>query len=74
MGTGSLIIPGLSKLRDVIVVEGVTINLISVSQLCDKDLFVEFTKDKCMVLDRDQCQIMEGSMSFLPLHECSSIA
>ena len=49
MGTGSLIIQGLSKLKNVLVVKGLTINLISVSQLCDENLLVQFTKEKGIV-------------------------
>ena len=36
-------------------------NLINVNQLCDQDLFVRFTKDKCIVLDQDQQHIMEAN-------------
>ena len=60
MGIGSLIIPGLSKLKNVLLVEGLTVNLISVSQWCDEDLFVQFTKDKCIVHNQNHCHIMEG--------------
>ena len=60
---GSLIIPGLSKLKNVMLVDGFTVNLTSVSQLCDEDLFVQLIKDKCIVLDQNQCQIMEEERS-----------
>ena len=46
--TDALIFPGLSRLKEVFFVEGLTINLISTSQLCDDNLFVRFTKDKCI--------------------------
>ena len=57
---GSLIILRLSELKNVLYVKGPTVNLISVSQLCDEDLYVQFTKDKYIVLNQNQCQIMEG--------------
>ena len=46
IGIGSFIIPRLSKLKNVLLVEGLIVNLICVIQLCDKDLLVKFTKDK----------------------------
>ena len=43
MVMSSLTIPRLSKLKNATFVEGLTINLISVNELCDKDLFIKFT-------------------------------
>ena len=48
IGTDSLIIPGLSRLKDVLLVEGLTINLISVRQICNENLLVQFIRDKCI--------------------------
>ena len=53
LGSGSPNIPGLLKLRDVLLVDGLKANLISINQLCDQDLFVKFTNDRCVVLDRN---------------------
>ena len=50
----SLNVLGLLKLRNVLFVNGLKANLINISQLCDQDLLVRFTKDKCIVLDQDQ--------------------
>ena len=63
IGIGSLIFPGLSRLKDVMLSEGLTINLISLSQLCDENFVVRITKDKYMVFDQDQYQIIEGKRS-----------
>ena len=38
IGTSSLIIPDLSRLKNVLLVEGLTVNLISVSQLFDENI------------------------------------
>ena len=46
---GSLIILGLSKLKNVLLIKGLIVNLIGVSQLCNEDLLVQFTKNKCIV-------------------------
>ena len=48
LGNGSLKISGLTKLKNVLLVEGSAVNLINVSQLCAEDLFLQFTKDKCI--------------------------
>ena len=49
LGSGSLKILGLAKLKNMLLVEGLTVNLISVSQLCDEDLLLQFIKDKCII-------------------------
>ena len=49
LGSSTLIIPGFSKLKNVMFVEKHTVNLIGVSQLCDEDLHVQFTKEKWLV-------------------------
>ena len=53
LGSGSPNIPELFKLRDVLLVDGLKVNLISINQLCDQDLFVKFTNDRCVVLDKN---------------------
>ena len=39
------------------------VNLISISQLCDHNLFIKFTKNKCSVLDSTNSCVMEGGRS-----------
>ena len=48
------------NLKNVLLVEGLAINLINVSQLCDKYLLLQFTKDKWSVYNRNHYCIMEG--------------
>ena len=60
---GSLNVTGLPKLKDVLLVDGLKANLINISKLCDRDLFVRFTKDKCIILDQNQQHIKEGNKS-----------
>ena len=62
-GTCTLIFHGLSKLKEVFLVEGLMVNLIIISRLCDENLFVRFTKEKCIVFDQNHYQIMEGKRS-----------
>lgn len=48
-GIGKLVYLGLPSLENVMLVEGLTANLISISQLCDKGLKVRFNKSKCVI-------------------------
>ena len=63
IGMGSLLILRLSKLKNVLLIDGLRVNIISVSQLRDEDLPVQFTKDKCIVRNQSHCHIMEGKRS-----------
>ena len=62
-GTRSLVIPRVSKLKNVLLVEGLIVNLISVSQLRDEELLAQFTKDRCKVRNQSHCHIMEEERS-----------
>ena len=60
LGSGSLKITSLTKLKNLLLVEGLAINLISVvSQLCDDDLLLQFPKDKCIAYNQNHYRIME---------------
>ena len=63
LGRGTLNVDGLPKLKNVLFVEGLKANLISISQLCDQELFVSFSKNECRVLDKEENCVMEGSRS-----------
>lgn len=58
VGKGKSVYPGFPNLEDVILVEGLTANLIGISQLCDKDLCVNFTHYECIASNRNQKEIM----------------
>jgi hypothetical protein len=62
-GIGSLIANGLPKLENVLLVEGLTANLISISQLCDQGMKVNFTKSECIVSTKDGESVMKGVRS-----------
>lgn len=62
-GVGKLDYPGLLSLDDVLFVKGLTANLISVSQLCDQGLKVNFTKSECVVTNENNEVIMKGARS-----------
>ena len=47
LGIGNLTKKGLPRLNDVLLVKWLAANLISISQLCDLGLHVNFTKPEC---------------------------
>jgi hypothetical protein len=48
---GNLVSEGLPRLDNVLLVKGLTANLISISQLCDQGLSVNFSKPECQITD-----------------------
>ena len=63
MGSGLLKVPSMPKLENVLLVNGLKVNLINTSQLYDHNLFFKFTKDKCSVADSTNACVMEGKRS-----------
>jgi hypothetical protein len=59
-GTCKLDCLGVPKLDKVLLVKGLTANLISISQLCDQGLNVNFTKTECLIFNKDSEVIMKG--------------
>ncbi|XP_073030787.1 uncharacterized protein [Primulina eburnea] len=62
-GKGTLNVDGLPNLHNVLYVEGLNSNLISISQLCDDGLHVKFDKDNCEVFDKTNTRILTGTRS-----------
>ncbi|MCI18721.1 gag-pol polyprotein, partial [Trifolium medium] len=54
---------GLPKLENVLLVKGLTANLISISELCDQGLKVNFTQSECLVTDDNGEILMKGARS-----------
>ena len=63
LGKGTLDIDGLPRFESLLHVEGLKANLISISQLCDQNLFVKFTKNTCKVFNSFEECVMEGAKS-----------
>jgi hypothetical protein len=63
VGIGKLAKEGLPKLDNVLLVKGLTANLISISQLCDQGLEVKFTKSECLVTNVLGEMMMKGIRS-----------
>ncbi|CAM8954358.1 unnamed protein product [Rhodiola kirilowii] len=60
IGCGTLKVPDLPALEDTLLVEGLTMNLISISQLCDNGHYVSFSRDSCLVLNENGESVMKG--------------
>ncbi|XP_019164471.1 PREDICTED: uncharacterized protein LOC109160643 [Ipomoea nil] len=63
VGNGTLNVPGLPHLDEVLLVRGLKANLISISQLCDQNWNVCFNRDCCRVSDKADQVVMEGTRS-----------
>ncbi|PNX57810.1 serine/threonine protein kinase SRPK1, partial [Trifolium pratense] len=62
-GIGNLIDNGLPNLDNVLLVKGLTANLISISQLCDQGMKVNFTQSECLVTNEEGKLVMKGVRS-----------
>jgi hypothetical protein len=62
-GVGKLDCPEVPKLSNVLLVKGLTANLISISQLCDQGFNVKFTRGGCVVLNGCNQEVMRGARS-----------
>jgi hypothetical protein len=62
-GICKLVSPGSPSLDDVLLVEGLTSNLISINQLCDQGLNVNFNNSQIIVSRKDQEVLTKGSIS-----------
>ncbi|KAA0055020.1 gag-pol polyprotein [Cucumis melo var. makuwa] len=58
---GTIDHPGLPYLLDVCLVQGLSANLISISQLCDQGYQVSFSKDRCNVVDSQNKVFLSGT-------------
>ena len=56
----NLKVPSMPKLENVIPGNGLKVNVININQLCDHNLFIQFTKHKCLVTNSTNAHVMEG--------------
>ena len=57
---GIISLPGLLDIANVLYVEGLRVNLLSISQICDQDFMVLFSKGKCLVMDESGKKLISG--------------
>jgi hypothetical protein len=60
IGKGIIDIPGLGTSQEALYVEGLKANLLSISQFCDNDLVVQFSKKECNIFDSNGKWLMGG--------------
>ena len=53
----------MPKLDNVLLVDGLKVNLISISQLCDDNLIIQFTKGSCLVTNNSNLCVIKGKRS-----------
>ena len=78
IGKGTVSTPGLPCLKNVLLVRGLEVSLLSVSQIVDEHDSVTFDKSRCLILDgkgrsimrgdrtRDQCYCISAHEKFTP--------
>ena len=59
-GKGTISLPELPDIANVLYVEGLRVNLLSISQICDQDFVVLFLKGKCLVLNESGKKLISG--------------
>ena len=62
-GRGTLNVDSFPRFKDVLHVDELKANLISIGQICDPNLNVNFNPGKCVVLDADGKYVLEGFRS-----------
>ena len=59
-GKGIISLLGLPNIANVLYVEGLKVNLLSISQICDQDFMVLFSKGKCLVMNEPRKKLISG--------------
>ena len=72
LGKGTLNVEGFPKLDNILHVEDLKANLLSISQICYQNLFVNFDRNKCRILDVDGNFISEGHRSSYHCYKLTS--
>ena len=61
VGKGTIEILGLPLLKDVLYIKGLKANLLSITQICDKNFLVQFSKKRCKIINEEGIQVFEGN-------------
>ena len=56
IGKGTIDIPGILFLTDVLYIKGLKVNLLSITQICDEDFLIQFSKKGCLILNEEGVQ------------------
>ena len=60
LGKGIVNIPRLPLLTDVLYIKGLKVNPLSITQICDEDFLVRFSKKGCLFLNEEGVQVLKG--------------
>ena len=60
LGKRTIEIPGLPLLKDVQYIKELKANLLSITQICDEDSLVQFSKIRCVIINGVGIQVLEG--------------
>ena len=60
LSKGTIKIPGLPPLKDFLYIKGLKANLLSITQICDEDFLVQFSKKGCVIINEVGIQVFEG--------------
>ena len=63
-GKGIISLPGLPDIANVLYVEGLRVNLLSINQICNQDFMVLFSKGKCLVMNESGKKLVSGVHTF----------
>ena len=63
-GKGIINLPGLPDIANVLYVEGLRVNLLSISQICNQVFMVLFSKGKCLVMNESGKKLISGVRTF----------
>ena len=56
---GTIEISGFPLLKDVLYIKGLKENLSSITQICDEDFLVQFSKKGCIIIIEEGIQVLE---------------
>ena len=48
-------------LKDVLYIKGLKANLLSITQICDEDFLVQFSKKGCIIINEEGIPVLEGN-------------
>ena len=61
LSKGTIEIPRLPLLKEVLYIKGLKANLLSITQICDEDFLVQFSKKGCIIINEERIQVLEGN-------------
>ena len=59
-GEETIDISGLPLLTDILYIKGLKVNLLSITQICDENLLIQFSKKGYLILNEEGVQVLKG--------------